>query len=75
MSERGDTAAVGGGSTKNKEEIMAGTAKDSHSTGQADTPNRHLLHAHQLRLRHPTLQSEQVFEAPIPPTFTRWLLS
>jgi RluA family pseudouridine synthase len=41
----------------------------------AETPNRHLLHAHQIYLRHPDDDSEQCYEAPIPEEFERWLLS
>ena len=37
-------------------------------------PNRHLLHAHQLHLRHPSTDQEQCLEAPIPKEFERWLL-
>ena len=40
-----------------------------------DAPNRHLLHAHQIHLHHPTSGVEQCFEAPIPAEFERWLLS
>ena len=38
------------------------------------TPNRHLLHAHQIYLEHPATGTEQCYEAPIPAEFERWLL-
>jgi 23S rRNA pseudouridine1911/1915/1917 synthase len=41
----------------------------------AEAPNRHLLHAHKIYLRHPNDDSEQCYEAPIPEEFERWLLS
>tara|TARA_R110002094_G_scaffold138416_1_gene129757 strand:- start:748 stop:1719 length:972 start_codon:yes stop_codon:yes gene_type:complete len=41
----------------------------------ADAPNRHLLHAHQIYLRHPESDLEQCYEAPIPKEFEPWLLS
>jgi 23S rRNA pseudouridine1911/1915/1917 synthase len=38
-------------------------------------PNRHLLHAHQIYLEHPSTDLETCYEAPIPEEFHRWLLS
>ncbi|MGK0201842.1 MAG: hypothetical protein ACI9S9_000904, partial [Planctomycetota bacterium] len=40
-----------------------------------DAPNRHLLHAHQIYLRHPDTDVETCYEAPLPEEFERWLLS
>lgn len=38
-------------------------------------PNRQLLHAHLIHLRHPTTGAEVCYEAAIPEEFARWLLS
>lgn len=40
-----------------------------------DAPDRQLLHAHRLHLRHPNDDRETCFEAPMPEEFERWLLS
>ncbi|MFK7741193.1 MAG: RluA family pseudouridine synthase [Planctomycetota bacterium] len=38
---------------------------------RTDGFHRHLLHAHQLRLRHPTTNQQVTFEAPVPDDFRR----
>lgn len=38
-----------------------------------EAPNRHLLHAHQIYLRHPSDDGERCYEAPLPAEFERWL--
>ena len=37
-------------------------------------PNRQLLHAHTMSLRHPRDDRRMTFESPLPPEFRRWLL-
>lgn len=41
----------------------------------AEAPNRQLLHAHQIYLRHPVSGMDECYEAPIPEEFDRWRLS
>jgi 23S rRNA pseudouridine1911/1915/1917 synthase len=41
---------------------------------QPDQPDRQLLHAESLTLRHPEDDREVRFESPTPPEFERWLL-
>lgn len=48
-------------------------AGDSVFKDTEAVPNRHLLHAHQIHLCHPSTEQQVCFEAPVPAEFDRWL--